>query len=77
MVLDLPGLLDLLRFDHVCALLLLSVPRVRKQGNGIYVRHAELNHQPLDSLCFSVRQLMSGGELVLSMTENVSEAQLT
>ncbi len=49
--------------------------RVRKLGNGIYVKHAEWNGKTLDRLSFSVREMMLGGELVLQMTEKAAEAQ--
>ncbi len=51
--------------------------RIRREGSGIYVKHAELDHRPLDPLCFSVRRMMEGGELVLQMTEDASLAQRT
>ena len=51
--------------------------RIVKRGNGIYVKRAEWNGAPLASLCFAAREMMQGGELVLLMTEDVSEAQLT
>ncbi|MBR5108549.1 MAG: glycoside hydrolase family 92 protein [Clostridia bacterium] len=51
--------------------------RIKKQGRGIYVKHAALNGRTLDTLCFSVRDFMRGGELVLKMTQDAKEAQLT
>ena len=50
--------------------------RVRKQGDGIYVKSAALNGVPLDTLCFSVRKMMEGGELLLTMTPDAKKAQL-
>ena len=50
--------------------------RILRHGRGIYVRRAELNGKPLDTLCFTVREMMRGGDLALYMTEDVSEAQL-
>ncbi len=50
--------------------------RVRKQGDGIYVKSAALNGVPLDTLCFSVRKMMEGGELLLTMTPDAKMAQL-
>ena len=50
--------------------------RILKQGEGIYVKRAELNGHSLGTLCFSVRDMMQGGELKLDMTADPSEAQL-
>ncbi len=51
--------------------------RIRKRGDGIYVQRAELNGRPLDPLCFTAREMMEGGNLVLTMTKDASEAQRT
>ena len=51
--------------------------RVVRQGDGIYVKRAALNGEALETLCFSARELMRGGELVLEMTPDASQAQLT
>ena len=51
--------------------------RIRKQGEGIYIKKAALNEKPLESLSFSVRDMMQGGELRLIMTPNPAEAQLS
>ncbi len=51
--------------------------RIRKQGEGIYVKRAELNGRRLDSLCFSVRTMMEGGELCLTMAQEAADAQMT
>ncbi len=51
--------------------------RIRKDGDGIYVKSAELDGRPLDPLCFSARRMMAGGELVLRMTTEASAAQRT
>ena len=51
--------------------------RIQKQGGGIYVKSAALNGKPLQTLCFSAREMMRGGELVLVMTEDALKAQLT
>ena len=51
--------------------------RILKQGSGIYVKRALLNGKPLDPLCFTVRDMMRGGDLALTMTANPAEAQLT
>ena len=50
---------------------------IRKQGEGIFVKSASLNGKPLNSLSFTVRELMRGGELRLIMTPNRLESQLT
>ena len=49
---------------------------IRKTVRGIYVKRAALNGKPLETLCFSVRDMMRGGELALEMTADVSQAQL-
>ncbi len=54
-----------------------NVLRIRKQGEGIYVKKAKLNGKPLKTLAFSVREMMGGGELDLVMTPDAAEAQLT
>ena len=54
-----------------------KVFRIQKQGEGIYVKSAALNEKPLQTLCFSAREMMRGGELMLTMTEDASQAQLT
>lgn len=51
--------------------------RIQITGRGIYVKSAELNGIPLRTLCFSAREMMRGGELVLNMTQDASQAQLT
>ena len=51
--------------------------RIQKQGAGIYVKSAALNGQPMKTLAFSVREMMAGGELLVTMTPNHTEAQLT
>lgn len=54
-----------------------KVFRIQKQGEGIYVKSAALNEKPMQTLCFSAREMMRGGELMLTMTEDASQAQLT
>ena len=49
---------------------------IKKLGEGIYVKSAALNGKALQRLCFSAREMMRGGELVLTMTEDASQAQL-
>jgi putative alpha-1,2-mannosidase len=49
---------------------------IKKTGRGIYVKSAALNGKPLETLCFSAREMMRGGELKLTMTEDVAQAQL-
>ncbi len=51
--------------------------RIRKQGEGLYVKNAALNGTPLKTLAFSARGMMEGGELLVTMTPNNTEAQLT
>ncbi len=51
--------------------------RIRKQGEGVYVKSAALNGKPLNPLAFSARGMMEGGELLLTMTPDAAEAQLT
>ena len=51
--------------------------RVRKQGEGMYVKSAMLNGTPLKALAFSARGMMAGGELLVTMTPDHTEAQLT
>ena len=42
---------------------------IRREGEGIYVKQAELNGRKLDSMAFAVSEMMQGGELVLIMAE--------
>lgn len=49
---------------------------IKRNGDGIYVNRALLNGKPLDTLRFSVRQMMQGGELELHMTTDPANAQL-
>ncbi len=49
---------------------------ISRQGKGIYVKEARFNGKKLDVLSLSVREMMAGGELLLTMTESVKEAQL-
>ena len=51
--------------------------RIQKRGRGIYVKRGSLNGKALESLCFSVRDFIQGGELILEMTEDAATAQLT
>ena len=44
---------------------------IRREGKGIYVQQAVLNGRKLDAMSFSVTEMMQGGELVLTMTEEV------
>ncbi len=41
-----------------------------KNGKGIYVCRADLNGRELDRLCFSVRDMMNGGTLTLTMSDS-------
>ncbi len=47
---------------------------IKREGKGIYVKHAALDGQPLDTLRLSARRMMAGGILTLEMTENADEA---
>ena len=49
---------------------------IRKEGRGIYVRDAWLNGERLRRLALTVREMMAGGTLLLSMTEDVGAARL-
>ena len=40
------------------------------------MKRAALNGKPLETLCFSVRDMMRGGELALEMTADAAQAQL-
>ena len=51
--------------------------RIGKRGEGIYVKRAALNGKQLDTLSFTAREMMRGGELILTMTPNAEEAQLS
>ena len=51
--------------------------RIEKRGEGMYVKNAALNGKRLDSLCFTVREMMRGGELILNMTGDAAQAQRT
>ena len=44
---------------------------IRREGKGIYVQQAVLNGRKLDKMSFSVTEMMQGGELVLTMSEEV------
>ncbi len=44
---------------------------IRREGKGIYVQQAVLNGRKLDRMSFSVTEMMQGGELVLTMAEEV------
>ena len=44
---------------------------IRREGKGIYVQQAVLNGRKLDAMSFSVTEMMQGGELVLTMSEEV------
>ena len=44
---------------------------IRREGKGIYVKQAVLNGRKLDAMSFSVTEMMQGGELVLTMSEEV------
>lgn len=47
---------------------------IKREGEGIYVKSAALDDQPLDVLRLSVRRMMAGGTLTLHMTDNADEA---
>ncbi|MBR0443307.1 MAG: glycoside hydrolase family 92 protein [Clostridia bacterium] len=47
---------------------------IKREGKGIYVKHATLDGEPLKILRLSVRRMMTGGTLTLDMTENADEA---
>ena len=44
---------------------------IRREGKGIYVQQAVLNGRKLDRMSFSVTEMMQGGELALTMSEEV------
>ena len=44
---------------------------IRREGKGIYVQQAVLNGRKLDRMSFAVTEMMQGGELVLTMSEEV------
>lgn len=48
---------------------------VKKAGDGIYVREAELDGERLETLAFSVTRMMRGGTLTMTMTDNPREAR--
>ena len=43
--------------------------QIVRRGRGRYVREAKLNGVPIQNFQFSVRQMMSGGTLELTMSE--------
>ncbi len=47
---------------------------IKRNGEGIYVKKAELDGERLDILRISVRRMMQGGMLVLDMTKERKEA---
>ena len=50
---------------------------IRRQGEGIYVKEAAFNGRRLPELALSVRAMMAGGELLLTMTEDAAESRLS
>ena len=44
---------------------------------GIYVKDAAFNGARLDELAISARDMMAGGELVVTMTERVENSRLS
>ncbi len=48
---------------------------IKKEGEGIYVKSATLDGEPLETLQFSARRMMLGGELVLNMTEDLKKSK--
>ena len=50
---------------------------IRRQGEGIYVKEAAFNGRRLSELALSVRAMMAGGELLLTMTEDAAESRLS
>jgi len=50
---------------------------IRKRGEGIYVREARFNGKALRELSMTVRDMMAGGELELSMTSSPSDSRLS
>ena len=48
-------------------------PEIR-EGEGIYVKSATLDGEPLDTLRLAARRMMQGGTLTLTMTDNADAA---
>ncbi len=50
--------------------------KISRKGEGIYVKSAILSGRKLERLCFSVTDMMKGGELVFEMTEDKANCQM-
>ncbi len=48
---------------------------IKKEGEGIYVKSATLDGEPLNELRFTARRMMQGGTLVLNMTNNTENSR--
>ena len=50
---------------------------IRRQGEGVYVKEAVFNGARLDELAISARDMMAGGELLITMTKEAENSRLT